>query len=56
MAIGPIARTSWERNLAEDNYYADAYDLALAGFVWNPFLDLEDDSDGDGKPDDLLLV
>lgn len=52
-----IARTSWERNLNDGNYYADAYDLAFAGFVWNPFsLDLEDDSDGDGKPDDLLVL
>ena len=52
-----FARTSWERNLASGAYYVDAYDLALEGFVWNPFsLDLEDDSDNDGKPDDLLTV
>jgi hypothetical protein len=51
-----IARTSWERNLADGDYLADAYDLALEGFAWNPLLDLEFDSDGDGNPDDLLIV
>lgn len=52
-----LAWTSWERNLADGEYYADAYDLALEGYEWSPFsLDLEDDSDGDGKPDDLLVV
>lgn len=52
-----LARTSWTRNLPTGDYYADAYDLALEGFEWTPFaLDLEDDSDGDGKADDLLQV
>jgi uncharacterized delta-60 repeat protein len=53
-----IARTAWERNLASDDYYADAYDLALTGYVWDPFSIAleEDDSDGDGKPDELLMV
>lgn len=31
-----IARTSWKKNLSSGNYYADAYDLALAGFTWSP--------------------
>ena len=53
-----IARTDWERNLASGDYYANAYDLALAGYSWDPFSIPfeEDDSDGDGKPDDVLTV
>jgi len=35
--------------------YAEVVDLALAGFYWDPLsLDLEDDSDGDGRPDAIL--
>lgn len=52
-----IARTDWQRNLASGNYYADAYDLALADYFWTKFgLDMEDDSDFDLLPDDLLVV
>ena len=52
-----IARTSWERKLASGTYYADAYDLALRGHIWDPFaFDLEDDSDRDGKADARLFV
>lgn len=52
-----IFRTSWKTNVAKGNYYANAVDLALAGFGWNPLgLDLEDDSDGNGLPDALLSV
>ena len=52
-----IFRTNWIRNLSSASHYANAIDLALTDFEWNPLdLDLENDSDGDGKPDDLLLV
>ncbi len=53
-----VFRTSWKNSLAGGHYYANAVDLALAGYSWNPFdiLNLEDDSDGDGKPDDLLSL
>ena len=52
-----IYRTSWKTNLSNGNYYANAVDLALTGFSWDPLaLDLEDDSDGDGLPDALLSV
>lgn len=52
-----IFRTSWKTNIARGSYYANAVDLALAGYVWNPLgLDLEDDSDGNGRPDALLSV
>ncbi len=52
-----IACTSWKRNLSSGAYYADAYDLVLEGFIWSPFdIDHEDDSNGDGNPDDLLVV
>ena len=52
-----IARTSWNRNLASGDYHTNVYDIVLAGFDWSPFVfDLEDDSDGDGKPDDVLVI
>ena len=52
-----VFRTNWIPNLSRGNHYAEAADLALAGFVWDPLaLDLEDDSDGDGLPDGLLSV
>ena len=51
-----VFRTPWVRNTSAGDHYANAVDLALAGFIWDQLLDLEDDSDGDGKPDDLLTV
>ncbi|MEZ6117621.1 MAG: Calx-beta domain-containing protein [Pirellulaceae bacterium] len=52
-----IFRTDWNTNLGPGNYFANAVDLALTGFVWNPLdIDLEDDTDADGKPDDLLSI
>lgn len=30
--------------------------LALAGFFWNDLLDEEDDTDGDGWPDDVFAL
>jgi hypothetical protein len=52
-----IFRTPWKTNLGNGNYYANAVDLALTGFNWDPLgLDLENDSDGDGWPDGLLSV
>lgn len=52
-----VFRTNWLRNLGSGNHFANAVDLALTDYVWNPLdLDLEDDSDGDGKPDERLVV
>jgi PKD repeat protein len=52
-----IFRSGWIRNLSSGDHYANAVDLVLAGFAWNPLdLDLENDSDGDGKPDDVLTI
>ena len=52
-----VFRTSWIRNLSSASHYANAVDLALTDFIWNPLdLDLEDDLDGDGKPDDVLTI
>jgi hypothetical protein len=51
-------RTKWIRNVGAGDYLADAYDLAIEGFLWDPLagLDNVDDSDGDGKPDELLSI
>jgi hypothetical protein len=50
-----IISTGWKTNLGNGNYYANAVDLALTGYSWDPLgLDLEDDSDGNGLPDALL--
>lgn len=38
-----VFRSDWIRNLDTGDYRADVVDLALAGFTWDPFLDLEDD-------------
>ena len=43
--------------MSKSDRYANAVDLALDGFTWNPLaLDLEDDSDGDGNPDAVLSL
>ena len=51
-----IFTTGWVKKLqAGTNYYANVVDMALAGYAWDPLaLDLEDDSDGDDNPDDVL--
>ena len=51
-----IYNTGWLRLGSSSSYSVNVTDLALAGFAWNPFLDKEDDSDGDGYPDDVLIV
>ena len=49
-----VFRTGWAMNVKSGTYYADVVDLAMANYYWNQLMDLEDDSDGDGKPDDIL--
>ncbi|MCA9262189.1 MAG: proprotein convertase P-domain-containing protein [Planctomycetales bacterium] len=52
-----IFRTNWIKNLSNGDHYANAVDLVLAGYVWNVLdMDAEDDSDGDGKPDEVLMI
>ncbi len=51
-----VFRTDWIRDLGSGNHYANAVDLVLANYVWSRLLDLEDDTDGDGDPDDLLSL
>ena len=52
-----VFRTSWINNLSSGDYYANVLDLVMAGYYWDPLstLNMEDDSDGDGLPDDLLI-
>ena len=50
-----VFKTDWIRNIGSGNHYANAVDLALSGYSWDPLtLDLESDNDGDGRPDGLL--
>ena len=51
-----VFQTSWIKGLADDTYTANVTDLALAGFFWNDLLDEEDDTDGDGWPDDIFAL
>lgn len=52
-----VFRTDWIRNPGSGDHYAEVVDLVLAGYFWNPLImDLEDDTDGDGKPDDVLIL
>ena len=49
-----LFRTGWSMNVKSGTYYADAVDLALQDYIWDHSLDLEDDSDSDGKVDGVL--
>ena len=47
--------TDWVKKLQTGtNHYGNVVDMALAGYVWDRLLDLEDDSDEDDDPDDVL--
>jgi hypothetical protein len=49
-----VFRTDWLWRPSSGSY-AQVVDLVLAEYIWDPLLlDLEDDSDGDGWPDDIL--
>jgi hypothetical protein len=49
-----VFRTSWLWRPSSGSY-AEVVDLVLADHSWLPLLlDLEDDSDGNGLPDDVL--
>jgi hypothetical protein len=50
-----IFRTDYVRNLKSGTYYADVVDLMMADYYWDLEILGEDDSDGDGKPDELLV-
>lgn len=51
-----LFRTSWESGISPGTYYANVVDLLLAGHLWGSSLDLEDDSDNDGKADAALVL
>jgi hypothetical protein len=48
-------RTSWQRNLSSGSYQAEVVDLALLDYTWDTNQG-SGDSDGDGLPDDVLLI
>jgi len=48
--------TGWVRNMKSGTYHADVIDLLMASHYWEMNFDLEDDSDGDGKPDEVLVI
>jgi hypothetical protein len=51
---GGVFRTDWTKNAASGDY-AEVVDLVLTDHYWDPLaMDLENDSDGDGKPDDQI--
>lgn len=50
-----VFRTAWFNDLAKGTHYANVVDLAMASYYWDMLMDLEDDSNGDGKPDDVLV-
>jgi len=50
-----VLRTAWHRKLGSGTHYANVVDLALTGYEWDSFLDREDDTDGNGLPDDVLV-
>ena len=52
-----VFRTSWIKDLGSGDHYAEALDLVLANYFWDSLtLDLEDDSDLDGYPDEVLSL
>lgn len=56
-----IFRSDWIKGLNSGDYTAEVTDLALMGYLWDPFdlLDAtsnDNDADGDGQPDDVLSI
>ena len=52
-----IFRSEPIKGVKSGEYFANVIDLALTDFVWDPLaLDLEDDTDEDGLPDNLLSI
>jgi hypothetical protein len=49
-----VFRTDWVKDLSADDAYANVVGLVLDGYDWDPLslLNMEDDSDEDGWPDD----
>jgi hypothetical protein len=48
--------TNWVKLKSGRTYFANVVDLVMANYIWDRLMDLEDDSDGDGRPDDVLAV
>jgi hypothetical protein len=50
-----VFRTAWFNDLAKGTHYANVVDLAMASYYWDMLMDLENDSDGDERPDGILV-
>jgi uncharacterized membrane protein len=51
-----VFRSDWISGLAPGEYTIEVIDLAHATLNWNMLLDVEDDWDGDGLPDDVFAL
>jgi hypothetical protein len=51
-----VFRSGWISGLAPGDYTIEVIDLAHATLNWNMLLDVEDDWDGDGLPDDVFAL
>jgi len=49
-------RSDWLRDISSGDYTVDVIDLAHAMFDWNMLLNLHDDADDDGWPDEMFNV
>ena len=51
-----VFRSNAIKGVKSGEYLAEVTDLVLTVFVWDPLLDIVDDTDGDGLPDELLTI
>ena len=49
-------RSNWLRGIADGQYTVEVVDLVHGTFDWNMALNLEDDSNGDGWPDEMFTL
>jgi hypothetical protein len=51
-----IFRTGYIKNPGSGDHYANVVALTMADYFWDMLMDLEDDSDNDDNPDDVLSL